>query len=221
MIVGRLTISYDRGTARNAAQDIGLDAEPEETASGGIVRGLGSHWRDRAAQDHARDCAAEEQRVRNEFRRAFLASPLPGVYVVESREAIQELLARVQPDPRLEVSLSVYDLTPQDGLPEAELREWTERIQSQLTALPLGRGTVPAEQGLAALERLAACPIFAPAVQTELNALVATARLGQLDRSTLRRRIAAVPVVIELGSVVAPRRVAPVTARAPSPVNVA
>ncbi|KKK89076.1 hypothetical protein LCGC14_2736740 [marine sediment metagenome] len=77
MIVARLHISYDRGTARNNAPDLGLDSVPEKTSDGtGLVRGLGSHYRSEEARTEAKRLAKEEARVRTEFRRSFMAAAM-------------------------------------------------------------------------------------------------------------------------------------------------
>ena len=50
MIIAKLTITFDRGVASNKAQDIGLETQPTSTQDGGVVRGLGTHFRDEAAR---------------------------------------------------------------------------------------------------------------------------------------------------------------------------
>ena len=131
MIVARLRVSYDRGTERNAPDDLGLDAEPETTRTGGQIRGLGSHWRSDEARQQAAACAAEERRVRAIFARNFVRAPLPGLFVLPTRRSAYELLASLEILPELSVGLSVYDLSPAEALPPEEVREWREKIEEQ------------------------------------------------------------------------------------------
>lgn len=215
MLVAKLSVSYDRGTERNAPAHLGLDRTPEETAEGGIVRGLGSHWRSPEAQVAAAECAREEARARRAFALRFLPGPLPGVYVIEAREHPEELVQELALDPRVEARVSIYDLSPEGDLPTAEVEEWAQRVGKQIAGVSLGRGGSPDAEGLAALERLAACPILAPETATRIREMVAAARLDQIPRAELRRSLTSLQVQIAPQGAAVPRR-----APAPSPAEI-
>ena len=214
MIIGRLSVSYDRGVAKNHAEDLGLDRVPSATAAGQTLRGLGTHWRDESAKDHAQACAIEERQIRASFREAFISAPIPGTFVLPTREAARELLASIVQTGRVHARCAVYDLTPDGQLPAAELADWESRIRRQLEGARLGRGKQAKAGGLTALEQLAGCPILADETREQLAELVAAAKLGTLERVEFTRRLALLPVSVDLASspAVAPRRVRPAAA---------
>lgn len=215
MLVAKLSVSYDRGTERNAPAHLGLERTPEETAGGGIVRGLGSHWRSPEAQVAAAECAREEQRARKAFAGAYLPGPFPGTYVITSREEPEALVRELALDPRVEARVSVYDLAPDGDLPTAEVEEWAARVQERIAGVSLGRGGSADAAGLDALERLAACPILAPETATRIREMVAGARLDDIPRAELRRSLAALPVQIAPQGA-APRRAPTLTLPLPA-----
>lgn len=206
MIVGRLTISYDRGVARNAASDVNLDAEPTTTPDGGIVRGLGTHYRSQEARDNAMAWSAAERKVRLEFSRSFMSSPLPGVYVLPDRDAGRLLLQSLEIPLAVQARVSVYDLSPDGDLPPAEVAEWVERIRRQLDDLPLGRGKETSAAGLKAMESLIACPVLSEDTRNALSGLIAETRLASVERVEFKRRLADIPLTVSIAPVIAPRR---------------
>jgi len=219
MIIGKLTIGFDRGTATNQAADLGLSTAPKETDAGLIVRGLGTHYRSASAREEAKERANEEGRIRAAFKRAFIGSPIPGTYVLPSEGAGTRLLSELDPPVRADVNARIaeYVLEP-TVLPPAEVSEWADRIQKQLSALPFGRGqgrdwagTQGGLSGLKLLEGLAKCPVIGDETRDELLQLIADSKLQKLDRVQLKRKLAQVQVEVE-ASPVAPRR-------APAPVE--
>lgn len=211
MIVAKLTVSFDRGARANRAVDLGLDAEPSQTADGGLVRGLGTHYVSAEEMERVKDCEAEDRRIRGEFTKAFLASPIPGLYVVPSRTAAENALAALSPAPNVSARVAVYVLAPSgNALPDAETAEWADRVSKQLARAPLGRGQFANAEGLGVLAKLAACPVLSAETRTALGELLSAARLERVTRVDFKRKLGELSVSLDVGAAVAPRRVRPV-----------
>ena len=218
MIVGRLCISYDRGLKRNKAEDVGLTVAPEKTTDGGVVRGLGTHFKSEEDMERVKECEKVEYQIRKSVKERFLTSPLPGLFVLPSRNAgatllnqlsweLQEEIRRLQ----IECRFVVYTLSTTDDVPSAEIREWEDRIKKQLKVAPLGRAKEAKAEGLQILRRLANCPILSTETRENLISMIEDARLGVTDRIEFKRQIEEVEITVDVGSVVEPRRPAPVT----------
>lgn len=224
MIVGRLTMSFDRGTQCNQAEDVGLPVTPNTTPSGGEIRGLGTHFRSPEAKEFATRCQIEEGRINRAMTRQFMRSPIPGLYVLPDRRAGERFLNEIVPSSEVNARCVVYDLTPGEDLPEAELAEWVKRIQNQIATAPLGRAQGASAEGLSVIERLIECPVLAESTRNELTSLVAQAKIETINRVEFKRKIAKVQLKLDTTleeRTVAPRR-APVSMEgAPAPVPVA
>lgn len=224
LLIGRLCISYDRGTARNNATDLGLDSRPTETTDGKIVRGLGSHFRSADAKALAQERSNEEGRIRDAFKRSFISAPFPGTFILEDPDEGQRFLGTLDPQPRADVrvSVEVYTLGVIRQAPE-EVTRWGERVSKQLAKVPLGRGKAAGGEGLKVLEQLAACPVITAESRADLLTLIADAKLEKVNRVDFRRKLAEVKVQVE-ATPVAPRRVArkpvaPAVEDTPAPVT--
>lgn len=206
MIVGRLSVSFDRGVSTNKAPDLGLEETPETTSDGKLVRGLGTHYRSEEAKETAKEFAKQEGQIREAFRRAFLSSPIPGIYVLPESGAGRELLRTLEFDPRINAHVSEYSLTMGD-VPPIEISEWADRVKRQLVDVPLGRDSDPAAEGLVTLESLARCPVLDEETSEQLLSLIADAKLKAITRVELRREIRALEVKVQ--TTVKPRRIKP------------
>ncbi len=205
MIVGRLHVSFDRGVKSNKALDLGLEKRPEETASGGLVRGLGTHFRSQEARDSAKLLSREESRVRDAFRRSFVGSPIPGIYIFPERGAGKALLDSLSVDPGVSAHVMEYELALTEAMPPVEILEWAARVKRQLLDVPLGKSKTPDVDGLAMLSRLAACPLLSEDTREEIDKLIAGSKLEAISRVELKRGLKLIDVEIE--APVAPRRV--------------
>lgn len=214
MIVARLSISYDRGTRRNSASDLGIDSKTK-TEKGGLIRGLGSHFRSEEAKKLANECSKEEQRIRKAFEGAFMASPLPGIFMVNKSGDARALLATLTIRPDMDARVTEFDLSPREALPEADLSAWAERVDKQLKRVSLGKKKAASDEGLAKLEELSACPILADDTRESIRALLAEAKLQTMARVDIKRKLADIDVRIQVGDQLSPRR-APVL---PDPVE--
>jgi hypothetical protein len=206
LLIGRLCISYDRGTARNNATDLGLVSRPTGTQDGKIVRGLGSHFRSADAEALAQERSNEEGRIRDAFKRAFVSAPFPGTFILATPTEGRDFLAALDPAPRkdVRVSVEVYTLGVIEQAPE-EITRWGERVSKQLAKVPLGRGKQAGGAGLKILEQLAGCPVITEESRGDLLALIEDAKLERVNRVDFRRKLAEVKVQVA-ASPVAPRR---------------
>ena len=204
MIVGRLHVSFDRGVKTNRAPDLGLEERPVETQDGGLVRGLGTHFRDEAARDLAKRLGKEEARIREAFRRRFLASPIPGIYVFDREGAGKALLDSLNVEPEVSAAVAEYELSLSNELPPVEIIEWANRVKRQLLDVPLGKASDQGAEGLATLKGLAECPVLDDETRQELVRLIAITKLGAISRVELKREIEFVE--IKLAAPLAPRR---------------
>lgn len=208
MIVGRFGVKYDRGKEKNEAEDLGLDTEPAETPDGGLVCGLGTHYRDAETVEAVKRCVSEERRIRVAIKRTFVASPIPGVYVLPTRYAGQQLLDSLNVSSEVQARCAVYDLTPGAQLPDEEIAEWCKRIRMQLDKAPLGNKKEIDAKGFEVLEKLIACPVLKDSTAQELSQLIAAAKCNSVSKVDFKRRLAEVKIDVEIGPVAAPRRVA-------------
>lgn len=207
MLIAKLTISFDRGIVSNKPDDVGLAKDVQTTPTGGIVRGLGTHYVSEEAKERAEECEAAERAVRTAFNRTFAGTPFAGAYIVPSRAEANALLSNTGIDPRISVRLSFFDLNPSGPLPQGEVDEWVKRIRNQLEAAPLGRAEEAGAAGLAVVERLAECPIIEKGTRDALLALVHDAKLEKVKRLDFKRRISELKIDLKVGPVQAPRRV--------------
>jgi len=209
MILAKLSIRYDRGTGQNTAQDLGVETIPQETPDGKIIRGAGSHYRSKEAKEQAAKRSVAEKALRKEFRKAFMAAPVfQGAFVLPHKGAGEALLETLEVPPDVIVSVIEAELTlSQQQLPPVEITEWAERVQKQLKDVPLGKETngMADTQGLGILAKLADCPVLADETRNEIKQLIAQAKLEQVSRVSLRRKLVELDVKIE-GQPVAPRR---------------
>ena len=231
LLVGSLTISFPRGTARNRADDLGLDAsEVQETKAGLTVRGLGSHWTSAEAQVQVTLRLREQSAIRDAFRRRFPAGPYQGTFLLgdnkdEGRRFLDSLTEDLTDEdgkvtgtrPRSELwrdlCLSAYvsvDVIASVSQAPQRLQEWAGRLDNQLAKVPLGRGQTVGDQGVGILRSLIECPVISEEARKDLSGLLEAAALGNVKRVDFQRRLADLSVSVDvptLGQVVRPRRV--------------
>ena len=190
MLICKVTISYEHGIKANRADDLGLWAPPESrTPDGGVLRGLGTHYVSEEAAELHKARQHEDQRIRTEVRSRFAFSPLPGTYMVRSKDEMGQFLARLNIQPDVQATAHVYDLTSLDEIKGAELREWSERIVDQLQRVSLGATSEADADGLACLESLASCPVLSRETSVRLREMVAAGRMGTMGRLAIKRAI--------------------------------
>lgn len=213
MIVGRISMSFDRGVARNQATDVGLPGTPVYTPEGGEIRGLGTHFISPEAKVFAEKCTAEEARIRRSLDRKLMRSPIPGLYVLNDVNQGKRILEELSPIPEVQARCVTYNLTSGESMPDAELTDWIERIKAQMKMIPTGkgRGKSVSSEGLEVASELAKCPILSEETKNNLLSIVAKARLDSIDKLEFKRQIAELEITIDTDDTAmepaAPRRV--------------
>lgn len=214
LIIAKLSISYDRGIILNKPKDIGLDDVPPETPDGGLVRGVGTHWRDAATKAIVAERDKDYERIFREFRRAFPVAPFDGTFILPRKGAAREFLSRLTYRPDVNVSVSEYELGVVSQT-ATELDDWGKRVTRQLQEVPLGRDETVSVDGLTILANLASCPVFNDKSRAALLALIQDAKLDKVNRVDFKRRLGAFTVT--LGNAVAPTRKVARPKAAPEP----
>lgn len=212
MLIAKLSISYDRGTALNRKEDL-TDSVPAgdifgrgtKTADGKVIRGIGSHFRSEADKNLAKERDQDAARIRNAFRSRFLITPLDGVYIMPSAGAGKMFVKSFEHRPDVRVSVTEFMLESAGGLDAVELSEWANRIKRQFAEISLGRSEKADEDGLKALESLSKCPALKPSTGTRIREMVASVRDAKMTRIEIRRNIETMPFEIEPAPL-APRR---------------
>ena len=201
MIIARLCISFDRGMACNRPSDLKAEAyRGKVTDDGKVIRGLGTHFRSVEAREKARELSAKEQNIRNAFKRRFVAAPIPGCVILPESGAGKALLAKLDIPEEMRVGISEFKLdVAGDGLGSYEVREWADRIKSQLEVAPLGRGRgkYVKDENLDMLDGIADCPALAPETRAKLKELISGARLKQIEKSEVRRALENLEIEID------------------------
>lgn len=216
MLIAKLTISYDRGTALNKQQDL-VDgvASPEQvrqiasrghkTADGKVLRGLGSHFRSEADADlvKQRDFAARE--IYTAFRSKFIAAPIEGLYFVPKQGEAKKFISGLQVRDDMQVRVSEFELSAPSDLEQAEMAAWAQRIKNQLSSISLGRSKEADAAGLEALVSLAGCPVLQKGTADRIRELVSMVKDGRIERVEIKRHLEKLNVQVET-STLAPRR---------------
>lgn len=202
MLIAKLTISYDRGMARNDEKDLtegqaSIFGRGMETKDGKVIRGLGMHFRSKADMEATQERDRDAKRIYNEFRSRFLATPLEGVYVVGQHGEAKAFIDSLTHRPDINVFVSEFELTAPGELNASEIRGWAEKVRRQLASISLGRCKEADEDGLRALETLATCPILKKETGNRIKELVASVRDQKLDRVELKRSLETLSVGIE------------------------
>lgn len=215
MLIAKLTIGYDRGLALNDENDLKAGEGAQQaliahkgfrTADGKVIRGLGTHYRSDADMELVKERDADANRIRTEFRKRFLATPIDGLYVVPSRGIARGFITGLGHRDDINVRVTEFELASPDGLDGGELTEWANRIKNQLSSVSLGRSKEADEDGLRALETLAGCPVLKKETGTRIKELVAALRAEKITRVELKRNLQTLDVQIEQGPLLSPRR---------------
>ncbi len=189
MIVAKLTISYDRGTAYNRQTDLGTNLKRGDvTADGGVVRGLGSHFRSQEDMIAAQARDKEAGRIYRAFRERFLATTVDGLYVVPAYGAAKKFIEGISPS-GIEVRVAEFELTSANGLDGAELSAWGEKIKRQLSAVNLGRKKETDLAGLKVIDALADCPLMTEKTREAVKGLVGLLKASQINKADFRKRL--------------------------------
>ena len=213
MLIAQLTISYDRGLAHNDERDLSADTtlganiagRGFKTADGKIIRGLGTHFKSEEDRDLVKAKDQEAARIRTEFRKRFVATPIDGCYIVPTAGIAKGFISDLGYRGDIKVYVTEFNLECPAGLDNSELSAWGERIKKQLASVSLGRSKEADEDGLRALETLASCPVLKTSTGNRIKELVAMVRDNRLERVELKRSLETLDVEIT-GEALSPRR---------------
>lgn len=221
MRVARLTISFDHGLCRNKAEDV-IEADNDgeaqfkasqvhdkgsKTRDGKIIRGLGTHFKSEEDFLLSQERGREAAKIRKAFKNKFVVSPLEGVYFMpkagEGHRFIETMIIRDD----IEVRVTEYNLTSAAEMEAAELRDWSERIRRQFSAISLGRKKAEvSEEGLSQILSLTDCPVLSPKTADTIRDLVQMIRAEKIDKVQLKRRFKEMDFEIS-GEALSPRKV--------------
>lgn len=200
MIVAKLTIQYDRGVAYNQPEDLNATIGKQTTTEDGkVIRGIGTHFKSVADAERVKRLDQEAKGLYCEFREAFMATPIEGVYAIPERGAGRAWLSARRPgvSPEIKVRVSEFVLETYDSLEASEITDWSRKVKAQLSSVQLGRHKEADENGLAALLTLAKCPVLSRDTAQRIKDLVAQLKANQITKIDLRRKIDTLNVKIE------------------------
>jgi hypothetical protein len=187
MNVVHLSIGFDSGIHYNNPQDLGLEAKPESTKDGGLVRGLGTHFSSAEDKNRFTRLTKEANDLREQFRRRFVVSNIDSLYIEPTKGSAKTFVSQMDIDPQLRVI--VQELSVEGTMEEETLRAWEGKIKTQFQRMPLGRGKDIDETGLHALEELSRCPVLASTTGDAIRIMVQQLRVGSLTRVDFKRNI--------------------------------
>lgn len=205
MLIAKLRISLrDAAIQYNRADELGTDKTRGTVLQDGkVIRGLGTHFLNKAAQERFDKLTSESNAIREKFNRRFLKSPIDGVYVIGNKGDAKEFVKALTFDGGLEVWVTEFELgNTNGGLDSTEMNAWAGKVKTQLEKIPLGRGkkeTIDPE-GIAALEALSKCPVLSAETAAAISALAVQAKANQCDRVELKRSIELLTVTMDQGS---------------------
>jgi len=208
MLIAKLRISLtDVAIRYNKKEELGIEAGRGTVLQDGkIVRGLGTHFENQAAKERFDMLTSESNKIREKFSRRFLRSPLEGVFVINHRGEAREFVKGIPHDSGLDVSVTEFELGGLgNGLDEEEMRDWAEKVKTQLGRIPLGRAKNASVDGISALEELAKCPVLSAQTKEAVATLVTQAKANQIDRPELMRSLEILDVQMDQG-ILSPER---------------
>jgi hypothetical protein len=208
MLIAKLRVSLkDCGIQYNSSAELETaKVRGSELVDGKIIRGLGTHFASKEAKERFDRLTAKGNKIREQFNQRFLRTPLESTFVVTTPGEAKEFAKQFDSErPDIDVSVFEFELGATAELDEKEMKEWGERVKSQLKRVPLGRGEEVDEDGLTALLTLASCPVLAQETRDRINGMVAEVRVGKMNRADFKRGISILPVVMEQSTLLVPR----------------
>ena len=205
MLICKLSISYERGLARNQKEDVTTEGQPTgfilgngaQTKDGKIIRGLGTHYKSKEDADLValRDKHARE--IYQAVRERFLSLPIDGCFAAPQKGVFKKFALSLLKRDDMRVRVSEFELTTNGDMDAAEIKDWADKIRRQLGSVQLGRSKEADAEGLKALDYLATCPLLSKKTGQTVRELVAMVRENKLDRVELKRKISILDVEIE------------------------
>lgn len=157
---------------------------------GAVVRGLGTHFKDKDAKERYDTLIKEANSIRNQFNRQFVRTPIEGTFIIPVKGQAKLFIDGLTAHPDIDVSVIEFELASANGgLDPDELAEWGQRVKNQIVAIPLGRGEDVDESGVAAIATLAECPAMARITSNTIKELVQQVRNGSIARKDLKQAL--------------------------------
>jgi hypothetical protein len=192
MLIAKLRISLiDASIQYNRPDELGTDKDRGAVLPDGkVVRGLGTHFANQAAKERFDRLTKESNLIREKFNRRFMRSPLEGVFVISKKGEAKEYVAGIPKVEGLEIYVTEFQLGGLDGgLDDQEMRAWGEKVKTQLSRIPLGRGKELDDEGIKALEALTSCPMLKPESAEYIRSMIAQLQVGKMDKIDFKRGI--------------------------------
>lgn len=208
MYIAKLRISLkDVGIAYNSPTELETDkTRGTVLPDGKILRGLGTHFANKEAQERWQRLTTESNVIREKFNRRFLRTPIESTFVINKPGDGKEFAAQYADNPDIEVFVFEFELGSASGtLDDKEMKDWGDRVKAQLKRVPLGRGEDIDADGLNALKTLAGCPVLAKETSEAILRMVGEVEVGKMNRTDLKRGISLLQVSMNQESLMAPR----------------
>jgi hypothetical protein len=206
MLIAKLTVSVgNSGIAYNKPEEIKTEiGRGSVLESGAVIRGLGTHFANQEAKVRYDKLVSRANEIRNEFATRFGRAFLMSTFVLSTPGEGYEFAKRYEGDAP-DIIVTISELNLEGELGEREIAEWATTYKDQLKRIPLGRAEEADEEGLAALESLAKCPILKQETKDAILRMVSEVRIGKMKRVDLKRGISLLRVAIEPAPLMAPR----------------
>lgn len=192
MLIAKLRISLrDVHIRYNSKLELSTEKDRGTVLEDGkVVRGLGTHFENIAMMERYNKLTKESNAVRESFNRQFLRTPIEGTFIIANKGEAKRFVEEQQINPELDVSVIEFELgATNEGLDEAEMREWGKRVKAQLARVPLGRGEKLDDDGIKALETLIGCPMLSRETANSIASMIAQLKVGQMDKIDFRRSL--------------------------------
>jgi len=216
MFIAKLRISMkDANIQYNKSEELGTDkARGTVLADGKIIRGLGTHFANQESKLRFDRLTSESNRIRDAFNHNFMKLfSFDGAYIIAAKDDAKNFLATLTQDPELDISVVEFELNAMGlGLNETEMREWAEKVKTQIERVQIGRGKQVKDSGLDALTTLSNCPALSKETAEAIRTMVGQVRIGQISKLDFQRSIELLDVKMDQSLLidVVPQRAEPI-----------
>ena len=192
MLIAKLRISMKDATiSYNSSEELETEkGRGTVLPDGKVIRGLGTHFANLAAQERYDRLTKESNVVREKFNRRFMRTPIDGTFIISEKGEAKKYIESLNINTELDVSVIEFELgATAGGLDNAEMQEWGKRVKNQLLRIPLGRANTVDSEGMDVLKTLSNCPVLSKETSEAIRLLLAQVEVGQLNRVDFKRSI--------------------------------
>lgn len=207
MLIAKLTITLrDCGIEYNKSAELDTTKERGSVLDDGkVVRGLGTHFASQEAKERFDKLTARANEIRTIFGNKFGRGPLKGTYIISKLGEALEFIRQFESEQVAGTVVTVDEYNLNGSLSERTLIDWAARNKDALKRVPLGGKKEASDEGIMALEALAACPALAQETRDAVLRMASEARVGSLTRVDLKRGISLLDVSMDKSVLMAPR----------------